>query len=100
MAYPAEDNDVMVLHTLVVDPDAGGHGYGTLFVEFYESYAVEHSCHYLRMDTNEKNRAARSLLPGGLLRSDLDQSRGGKSHRRCTERVGERHGEKDDRPVD
>ncbi len=59
--YQAEDNEVMVLHTLVVDPLQGGHGYGTAFVKFYEEYALEHNCHYLRMDTNEKNVNARRL---------------------------------------
>lgn len=34
--------------TLVVSPKENGHGYGT-------------GCRYLRMDTNEKNKAARML---------------------------------------
>lgn len=52
---------VMVLHTLVVEPACAGKGYGTTFVHFYEQYAREHGCPYLRMDTNEKNQAARRL---------------------------------------
>lgn len=56
---PAER--VMVLHTLVVDPLRQGRGYGTAFVGFYEQYARERGCPYLRMDTNEKNDAARAL---------------------------------------
>lgn len=56
---PAEA--VMVLHTLVVDPRRAGKGYGTAFVNFYERYALEQDCPYLRMDTNEKNAAARAL---------------------------------------
>lgn len=56
---PAEQ--VMVLHTLVVDPLQGGRGLGTAFVRFYEEYARENGCPYLRMDTNEKNRSARAL---------------------------------------
>lgn len=51
----------MVLHTLVVSPRIKGVGYGTKFVAFYEQYALDHGCRYLRMDTNEKNQAARSL---------------------------------------
>ena len=52
---------VMVLHTLVVDPGQCGKGYGSAFVKFYEDYAKEHNCPYLRMDTNAKNQAARKL---------------------------------------
>lgn len=59
--YSAEDSEVMVLHTLVIDPDKSGMGYGKRFVDFYENYARENGCKYLRMDTNEKNKAARSL---------------------------------------
>ena len=59
--YDACDEQVMVLHTLTVSPGEKGHGYGTAFVKFYESYALEHGCPYLRMDTNEKNTPARVL---------------------------------------
>lgn len=59
--YSAENSEVMVLHTLVIDPDKSGKGYGKRFVDFYEDYARENGCKYLRMDTNEKNKAARSL---------------------------------------
>lgn len=59
--YPAREEEVMVLHTLVVDPLAQGRGYGRAFVTFYEDYARSHGCRYLRMDTNEKNQAARRM---------------------------------------
>lgn len=59
--YHAPDNEIMVLHTLTVDPDAGRHGIGRKFVSFYEDFARGHGCRYLRMDTNEKNTNARSL---------------------------------------
>lgn len=59
--YSAEDSEVMVLHTLVIDPDKSGKGYGKKFVEFYEDYARDKGCKYLRMDTNERNKPARSL---------------------------------------
>lgn len=55
------DSQVMVLHTLVVRPDQSGKGYGRAFVRFYEQYALECHCPYLRMDTNAKNAAARRL---------------------------------------
>ena len=59
--YKAKDSEVMVLHTLVIDPDKSSKGYGKKFVEFYEDYAREKGCKYLRMDTNERNKPARSL---------------------------------------
>lgn len=60
-AYPAEPSQVMVLHTLVVDPLTQGRGYGKAFVAYYEAYARAHGCPYLRMDTNAKNTAARRM---------------------------------------
>lgn len=60
-AQDAPDHQVMVIHTLVVDPDCGGKGYGTAFIDFYERYALKNGCPYLRMDTNETNLAARAL---------------------------------------
>lgn len=59
--YAAPDDEIMVLHTLVVSPACAGRGYGTEFVHFYERYALENGCPYLRMDTNAKNTAARRL---------------------------------------
>ena len=49
------------LHTLVVDPAAKGRGCGTEFVNFYEEMGKATARPFLRMDTNEKNRAARAL---------------------------------------
>ena len=59
--YEAPADQVMVLHTLVVHPAWAGRGCGRRFVEFYERYALEHGCRYLRMDTNEMNANARRL---------------------------------------
>lgn len=59
--HDALDNEIMVLHTLVVDPDCPRRGYGKKFVAFYEKYALEQGCHYLRMDTNANNAVARKL---------------------------------------
>ncbi len=59
--YPAPEEQVMVLHTLAVDPCCGGNGWGKAFVDFYEEYALRHGCPYLRMDTNERNFRARGL---------------------------------------
>lgn len=59
--YEASDDEVMVLHTLTVDPAYGGRGIAKAFVHFYESYALRHACRYLRLDTNERNGRARAL---------------------------------------
>ena len=59
--YQAPDSEVMVLHTLTVEPSAAKHGYGSAMLDFYEKYALEQGCHYLRIDTNAINAAARSM---------------------------------------
>lgn len=59
--YPSDPAEVMVIHTLVVDPKEKGKGYGRAFVKYYEEYSMEHHCPYLRMDTNERNQTARKL---------------------------------------
>lgn len=41
-APDAPEEEIMVLHTLVVDPLQGGKGCGTKFVRFYEDYALSH----------------------------------------------------------
>ena len=59
--YEAKDSEVMVLHTLVIDPDAAGRGFGKQFVAFYEDYAIQNGCKVLRMDTNSRNLRARAM---------------------------------------
>ena len=59
--YPAIDKEVMVLHTLAISPKVSRKGYGSKFVKFYENYAKENGCNFLRMDTNERNTNARAL---------------------------------------
>ena len=59
--FPAPENEVMVLHTLVISPAALRKGYGRSFVLFYEAYAAEQGCCFLRLDTNEKNANARAM---------------------------------------
>ena len=55
------EDQVCVLHTLVISPDAAGKGYGTAFIRFYEQYAAEHGWPELRIDTNAGNQAARKM---------------------------------------
>lgn len=59
--FQVRGEEIMVLHTLTVDPDRGKMGFGRQFVEYYERYALEQGCSFLRMDTNEKNQAARLM---------------------------------------
>ena len=59
--YAADDDEVMVLHTLTVDPPVQGRGYARQFLRFYEAYAAARGCRVLRIDTNEKNAAARRM---------------------------------------
>lgn len=60
-AYDAPKDEVMVLSTLVVSPRVAGEGIGTKFISFYENYALESGCRYLRLDTNENNVYVRKL---------------------------------------
>lgn len=59
--HHAPDDKIMVLHTLVVSPSVMTGGIGKEFVSFYEKFALESGCPYLRMDTNERNKRARSF---------------------------------------
>lgn len=59
--FEAKDSEVMVLHTLAVEPDESGKGYGKAFVKYYENYARENNCFELRIDTNKTNTLARKM---------------------------------------
>ena len=59
--YDAPDSEVMVLHTLVIDPQAGVPGLGRAFAAYYEEYALTRGCRCLRIDTNELNVRARAF---------------------------------------
>ncbi len=59
--FPTADEKVMVLHTLIISVKSGHRGSGKEFLDFYESLAKEKGCPYLRLDTNERNAAARSF---------------------------------------
>lgn len=53
--FPASDDKVGVLHTLVVDPDFGKQGLGKAFVSFFENYCKEQGYAVVRLDTQVKN---------------------------------------------
>lgn len=57
----ATDDEVMVLHTLVVNPESAGRGIGRTLLAFYEKVARENGCKALRIDTQSKNLTARNL---------------------------------------
>ena len=59
--YPAEDNEVMVLHTLIISRKTEEKGLGKQFLDYYEAFALENGCRYLRLDTNARNKAARAF---------------------------------------
>ena len=59
--YDAAPEQVLVLHTLVVDPAVKGKGYGTAFVKFYEALGRDTGRPCLRIDTNARNTPARVL---------------------------------------
>ena len=59
--YAAPDEQVLVLHTLTVDPACQGKGYARQFLAFYEDEARRLGCKVLRIDTNAKNTAARAM---------------------------------------
>ena len=59
--HKVSDENIMVLHTLIVDPHQKAKGYGKAFVAYYEDYARKNNCHELRMDTNVVNMRARQM---------------------------------------
>lgn len=57
------DSEVLVLHTLTVDPRMAGKGIGRSFVAFYKDYARANGYHSLRLDTQTVNDSGRRLYP-------------------------------------
>ena len=54
-SFPASDDKVGVLHTLVVDPSFGKQGLGKAFVSYFEKYCKENGYIVVRLDTQVKN---------------------------------------------
>ena len=59
--HDVPEDRVCVLHTLVIDPDCAGQGYGRMFLQFYEACARKNGCEELRIDTNVRNVTARAM---------------------------------------
>lgn len=59
--YPASEAEVMVLHTITVDPGYGRNGVGDALIDFYEEYAKRSGCNVLRFNANINNIPARKL---------------------------------------
>ena len=59
--YDVPDEQVCVMHTMMVSPSEFGKGHARAFLSFYEKYALEHGCPELRIDTNLRNDVARGM---------------------------------------
>ena len=59
--FEAPEDQVLVLHTLVVSPHAQGKGCARQVLEFYEQTARDMRCTVLRIDTNFRNERARAM---------------------------------------
>ncbi len=59
--YPAEDGEVMVIHTLCVPTSCAGRGYGSRMVAFAIERAQNCGCRVMRLDTFWKNEPAKML---------------------------------------
>lgn len=55
------EGEALVMHTLTVSPAHFRRGIGGEFVHFYEVLAARNRCRELRIDTQEKNTAARAM---------------------------------------
>ena len=60
-AFPAEGDEVMVIHTLVVCPHQSGKGIGRAFVAYAEELGRSQGCKVMRLDTYEGNTPAAAL---------------------------------------
>ena len=59
--YPAESEQVLVIHTLCIPQQYAGHGYGTQMVRFAQDYARVQGCKVIRLDTYAHNEPAKHL---------------------------------------
>jgi len=59
--YPAQDSQVMVIHTLSMPPEMSGKGYGSRMVRFAMEEARRMGCIVIRLDTYVGNLPAQNL---------------------------------------
>lgn len=59
--YPGTGDEVLVIHTLCVDPAASGKGYAKALVSYAEALGRKLGCTALRLDTYEGNTPARAM---------------------------------------
>lgn len=59
--YPAEPQQVLVIHTLTMAPEMSGKGYGTQMVLFAKEEARRRGCKVIRLDTYVGNLPAQRL---------------------------------------
>lgn len=73
--YEAEDDDVLVIHTLAVSPNHMRKGYAAEFLRYYEAMATIGNCKALRLDTGSRNHLARRIYESyGYREADIVQS--------------------------
>ena len=61
--YPAENDEVGVIHTLVIRPSMSGRGYARKFVAWLEEEAARQGCKVMRLDTPMTNTPAKIMYP-------------------------------------
>ncbi len=59
--FPAEDSEVLVVHTLCIPPSKAGRGYGRQMVEYAKKFAKKQGCRVMRIDTYAHNEPAKRL---------------------------------------
>ena len=59
--YPADDSEVLVIHTLCIPPSKAGRGYGKKMVQYAIEHARKMNCTAIRLDTWAGNEPAAAL---------------------------------------
>lgn len=59
--FPGSGEEVLVIHTLCIDPAAAGKGYASALVAYAEELGRTFGCTALRLDTYEGNAPARAM---------------------------------------